>query len=157
MVLLPSPLVKTISRSSIPYFSSHAIVCFKSSMFCLFGCFWPYSILRWYKHTAVQYTPLVRYVCVILYALLLFLSQNEFKTELPCISNCMVIGDKRKFLTILIALRVEVIIQSNQHRSLPTYSKFESWLKEIYMDAPYMYGNCCTRQTLYFAIFSRFI
>lgn len=34
--------------------------------------------------------------------------QNEFKTELPCIGNCMVIGDKRKFLTILIALRSEV-------------------------------------------------
>lgn len=35
-------------------------------------------------------------------------SQNEFKAELPCIGNCMVIGDKRKFLTILIALRSEV-------------------------------------------------
>ncbi|CAN0181940.1 unnamed protein product [Ectocarpus sp. 8 AP-2014] len=33
------------------------------------------------------------------------LIENEFKTELPCIANCMVIGDKRKFLTILIALR----------------------------------------------------
>ncbi|CAM9223463.1 unnamed protein product [Ectocarpus sp. 6 AP-2014] len=36
------------------------------------------------------------------------LIENEFKTELPCIANCMVIGDKRKFLTILIALRSEV-------------------------------------------------
>lgn len=34
--------------------------------------------------------------------------QNEFKKELPCISNCMVIGDKRKYLVILISLRVEV-------------------------------------------------
>ena len=34
--------------------------------------------------------------------------QNEFKAELPCIANCMVIGDKRKFLTILIALRSAV-------------------------------------------------
>eukprot|EP00752_Nemacystus_decipiens_P012995 g11498.t1 len=33
------------------------------------------------------------------------LIENEFKTELPCIANCMVVGDKRKFLTILIALR----------------------------------------------------
>ncbi|CAM9669890.1 unnamed protein product [Scytosiphon promiscuus] len=33
------------------------------------------------------------------------LIENEFKTELPCIANCMVIGDKRKFLTILIALK----------------------------------------------------
>lgn len=35
-------------------------------------------------------------------------AQDEFKKEMPCISNCMVIGDKRKFLSILIALRVEV-------------------------------------------------
>lgn len=34
--------------------------------------------------------------------------QNEFKKEMPCIGNCMVIGDKRKFLTIIIALKVEV-------------------------------------------------
>ncbi|CAB1117569.1 unnamed protein product [Ectocarpus sp. CCAP 1310/34] len=36
------------------------------------------------------------------------LIENEFKTELPCIANCMVVGDKRKFLSILIALRSEV-------------------------------------------------
>lgn len=36
--------------------------------------------------------------------------QNAFKAELPCIANCMVIGDKRKFLTILIALRSEVSV-----------------------------------------------
>ncbi|CAM9251653.1 unnamed protein product [Ectocarpus sp. 12 AP-2014] len=36
------------------------------------------------------------------------LIENEFKTELPCIANCMVIGDKRKFLSILIALRSEL-------------------------------------------------
>ncbi|CAM9340352.1 unnamed protein product [Sphacelaria rigidula] len=36
------------------------------------------------------------------------LIENEFKKELPCISNCMVIGDKRKFLSIIISLRVEV-------------------------------------------------
>ncbi|CAM9775368.1 unnamed protein product, partial [Hapterophycus canaliculatus] len=35
------------------------------------------------------------------------LIESEFKAELPCIANCMVIGDKRKFLTILIALRSE--------------------------------------------------
>ncbi|CAM9925915.1 unnamed protein product [Pylaiella littoralis] len=35
------------------------------------------------------------------------LIENEFTAELPCISNCMVIGDKRKFLSILIALRTE--------------------------------------------------
>lgn len=40
--------------------------------------------------------------------------QNEFKKELPCISNCMVIGDKRKFLTILIALKIEVTNNSAQ-------------------------------------------
>lgn len=40
--------------------------------------------------------------------------QNEFKTELPCIGNCMVIGDKRKFLSILIALRGEASIATSR-------------------------------------------
>ncbi|CAN0135901.1 unnamed protein product, partial [Ectocarpus sp. 12 AP-2014] len=35
------------------------------------------------------------------------LIESEFKAELPCIANCMVVGDKRKFLTILIVLRSE--------------------------------------------------
>ncbi|CAN0244257.1 unnamed protein product, partial [Laminaria digitata] len=36
------------------------------------------------------------------------LIESTFKSELPCIANCMVIGDKRKYLTILIALKSEV-------------------------------------------------
>lgn len=36
------------------------------------------------------------------------LIENQFKQEMPALSNCMVIGDKRKFLTILLCLQVEI-------------------------------------------------
>jgi long-chain-fatty-acid--CoA ligase ACSBG len=36
------------------------------------------------------------------------LIEEAFKKELPYISNCMVIGDQRKFLSIVIALKVEI-------------------------------------------------
>ena len=36
------------------------------------------------------------------------LIENEFKLAMPCLSNCMVIGDKRKFLTIILCLFVEM-------------------------------------------------
>lgn len=36
------------------------------------------------------------------------LIENEFKLAMPALSNCMVIGDKRKFLSILLCLVVEV-------------------------------------------------
>ncbi|CAM9434747.1 unnamed protein product [Discosporangium mesarthrocarpum] len=35
------------------------------------------------------------------------LIENEFKKEMPFITHCMVIGDKRKFLSIIICLNVE--------------------------------------------------
>mmetsp|Transcript_28982 Transcript_28982/g.57851 ORF Transcript_28982/g.57851 Transcript_28982/m.57851 type:complete len:661 (-) Transcript_28982:143-2125(-) len=34
------------------------------------------------------------------------LIENEMKAEMPAISNCMVIGDKRKFLSMLVSLKV---------------------------------------------------
>mmetsp|Transcript_8763 Transcript_8763/g.11253 ORF Transcript_8763/g.11253 Transcript_8763/m.11253 type:complete len:663 (-) Transcript_8763:135-2123(-) len=36
------------------------------------------------------------------------LIENEFKLAMPALSNCMVIGDKRKFLSILLCLKVEI-------------------------------------------------
>jgi len=36
------------------------------------------------------------------------LIEQQFKVSLPALSNCMVIGDKRKFLTILLCLQVEI-------------------------------------------------
>ena len=36
------------------------------------------------------------------------LIENEFKLAMPALSNCMVIGDKRKFLTIVFCLLVEM-------------------------------------------------
>jgi len=36
------------------------------------------------------------------------LIENEFKLAMPALSNCMVIGDKRKFLTIVLCLLVEM-------------------------------------------------
>eukprot|EP00904_Undaria_pinnatifida_P003114 jgi/Undpi1/12803/HiC_scaffold_7.g02470.m1 len=35
------------------------------------------------------------------------LIEKALKAELPCIANCMVVGDKRKYLTVLIALKSE--------------------------------------------------
>ena len=35
--------------------------------------------------------------------------EDRVKEELPCVSNCMLIGDKKKFLAILISLKVNTV------------------------------------------------
>ncbi|KAG5188597.1 long chain acyl-CoA synthetase [Tribonema minus] len=44
------------------------------------------------------------------------LIENEFKKALPSLSNCMVVGDKRKYLTILLSLKTEL----NEAEGIPT-------------------------------------
>ena len=40
------------------------------------------------------------------------LIENEMKAAMPALSNCMVIGDKRKFLSMLVSLKVEVDLET---------------------------------------------
>lgn len=40
------------------------------------------------------------------------LIEDELKDAMPALSNCMVIGDKRKFLTVLLTLQVEVDLET---------------------------------------------
>ena len=39
--------------------------------------------------------------------------EGEMKNEMPFLSNCLVIGDQRKYLTMLISLKCEVDLLSN--------------------------------------------
>jgi len=40
--------------------------------------------------------------------------EDAVREQLPCVSNCMLIGDRRKFLSLLITLKVsEVVILAN--------------------------------------------
>ena len=44
------------------------------------------------------------------------LIENEMKAAMPALSNCMVVGDKRKYLAMLVSLKTEVDSESNLHR-----------------------------------------
>jgi long-chain-fatty-acid--CoA ligase ACSBG len=39
--------------------------------------------------------------------------EGEMKNEMPALANCLVIGDKRKYLTMLISLKCEVDVETN--------------------------------------------
>lgn len=39
--------------------------------------------------------------------------EGEMKNEMPAISNCLIIGDKRKYLTMLVSLRCDVDVETN--------------------------------------------
>nr|XP_045624269.1 long-chain-fatty-acid--CoA ligase ACSBG2-like isoform X1 [Procambarus clarkii] len=42
------------------------------------------------------------------------LIEDNLKAELPCLSNCMLIGDKRKFLSILLTIKTNVNLDSGE-------------------------------------------
>mmetsp|Transcript_91728 Transcript_91728/g.179734 ORF Transcript_91728/g.179734 Transcript_91728/m.179734 type:complete len:162 (-) Transcript_91728:215-700(-) len=52
------------------------------------------------------------------------LIENEVKSAAVAISNCMVIGDKRKFLAMLVSLKVEVDVDAKPTDTLAADSLF---------------------------------
>ena len=58
------------------------------------------------------------------------LIEDTIKKELPCISNIMVIGDKRKFLSCLITLKVDIDQDTLEPKSKLTSATLD-WCKEI--------------------------
>ena len=52
------------------------------------------------------------------------LIENEVKAAMVAVSNCMVIGDKRKFLTMLVSLKVEVDVDAKPTDNLAADSLF---------------------------------
>jgi long-chain-fatty-acid--CoA ligase ACSBG len=57
------------------------------------------------------------------------LIEDRFKLQMPALSNCMVVGDKRKFLSILLCLQVEMDDEGNASDVLTGVAKSTS--KEI--------------------------
>jgi hypothetical protein len=43
------------------------------------------------------------------------LIEHDLKAALPAVANCMVVGDKKKFLTCLFTIKVTHSTQLNQH------------------------------------------
>ena len=52
------------------------------------------------------------------------LIENEVKAAMVAVSNCMVIGDKRKFLTLLVSLKVDVDVDARPTDNLAADSLF---------------------------------
>jgi len=40
--------------------------------------------------------------------------EDAVKEQLPCVSNCMLIGDSRKFLSMLLTLKVSLVLASSK-------------------------------------------
>ena len=49
------------------------------------------------------------------------LIEDAVKEALPCVSNCMLIGDRRKFLSILLTLKVPVVFRKSLSASYSFY------------------------------------
>ncbi|KAJ9591843.1 hypothetical protein L9F63_001660, partial [Diploptera punctata] len=62
------------------------------------------------------------------------LIEEEVKKNLPCISNAMLIGDTRKFLTILLTIKTEVNTETGEPLDELT-SETKQWCKDIGCEA----------------------
>ncbi|PSN55904.1 Long-chain-fatty-acid--CoA ligase ACSBG2, partial [Blattella germanica] len=58
------------------------------------------------------------------------LIEEEIKKELPCIRNAMVVGDRRKYLTVLLTMKTEVNIQTGEPLDELT-SDTKEWCKAV--------------------------
>lgn len=62
------------------------------------------------------------------------LIEDEVKAQLPCISNAMLIGDRRKFLSILLTLKTEMNLETGEPlEELAPVTK--QWCKELGLEA----------------------
>ncbi|XP_023331008.1 long-chain-fatty-acid--CoA ligase ACSBG2 [Eurytemora carolleeae] len=59
-----------------------------------------------------------------------FIIENMVKNELPCLSHVMLIGDRKKFLSCLVTLKVEVDQETLEPRSKMTDDTIE-WCKSV--------------------------
>jgi len=48
--------------------------------------------------------------------------EDRIKEQLPCVSNCMLLGDRLKFLTVLLTLKVSA--RAHTHIDIDTVSMF---------------------------------